>query len=191
MLRTLIDLPGGPCVLVNCHPVKNATQDNLLPYGGGAFVNEMDGNLTVWKEETAELHWQGKFRGPDFAPISFLLKTVNNEKLKDTKRRLIPTDIASHLSETGQEELANVARSNEIKLLAELERNGHASRATLARQLGWFMKNGEPYKMQVNRTVASLKKHKLTTIERDEIALTAKGKQTLAKHAPKPDRNID
>ena len=51
-LRTLIDLPGGPCVLALCHPIKNADRDNLIPYGGGAFLNEVDGNLTCWKDET-------------------------------------------------------------------------------------------------------------------------------------------
>jgi hypothetical protein len=37
-LRDLVKMPGGPSVLVCCHPVKNAGPDNLLPRGGGAFV---------------------------------------------------------------------------------------------------------------------------------------------------------
>ena len=44
--RSLTTMPGGPCVLVACHPPKNAGDDNLLPRGGGAFIAEMDGNLT-------------------------------------------------------------------------------------------------------------------------------------------------
>src|SRR5437773_3967246 len=47
MLRTLVKMPGSPTVLVLCHPVKNATRDNLLPRGGGAFLNEVDGNLVA------------------------------------------------------------------------------------------------------------------------------------------------
>jgi hypothetical protein len=75
-LRNLVNLPGGPCVLTNCHPVKNAGDDNLNPRGGGAFVAEIDGNLTALRDDTAVvLHWQVKFRGPDFAPISFVLRT--------------------------------------------------------------------------------------------------------------------
>ena len=46
-LRPLITMPGEPCVIVACHPVKNATDDNLIPRGGGAFLNEVDGNLTA------------------------------------------------------------------------------------------------------------------------------------------------
>jgi len=30
-LRALVGLPGEPCVLVACHPVKNATPDNMVP----------------------------------------------------------------------------------------------------------------------------------------------------------------
>jgi hypothetical protein len=79
-------------VLANCHPVKNATADNLVPYGGGAFLNEVDGNLTCSKNDAAiELHWQGKFRGPDFAPITFQVKTVTHQDLKDSKGRLVFT----------------------------------------------------------------------------------------------------
>ena len=44
-LRDLTELPDGPCVLVLCHPPKNAGDDNLQPRGGGAYVAEMDGNL--------------------------------------------------------------------------------------------------------------------------------------------------
>jgi hypothetical protein len=92
LLRSLVDLPGEPCVVVLCHPVKNAGSDNLIPRGGGAFLNEMDGNLTCWKTDSlVALHWQGKFRGPDFAPISFQLETVASPQLKDSKGRPIPS----------------------------------------------------------------------------------------------------
>ena len=84
--RTLANLPGEPCVLVMCHPIKNATQDNLLPRGGGAFLAEVDGNLTCWKTGSLiNLYWQGKFRGPDFAPVSFQLEGVTSSHLRDSK----------------------------------------------------------------------------------------------------------
>ena len=35
MLRALVGLPGGPCVIANCHPVKNAAPDNLVPLWWG------------------------------------------------------------------------------------------------------------------------------------------------------------
>ena len=104
MLRSLIDtIPGGPCVVANCHPTKNAQPDQLIPRGGGAFLAEADGNLTAAKtNSTVELHWQGKFRGPDFAPMYFLIRTVTHQDLKDSDGRLIPTVIAEHISEQAQ-----------------------------------------------------------------------------------------
>jgi hypothetical protein len=166
--------------MVLCHPVKNAADDNLIPRGGGAFIAEMDGNLICKNDDSAvELHWQGKFRGPDFAPISFLLRTVTHERLKDGEGRLIPTVVASHLSEIAQDELATVARSNEDQLLAALADNGRASLADLAKSLGWLFRSGLPNKMLVKRTLAKLKKHKLVTDGRDGPALTDAGKKAL------------
>ena len=67
---------------------QNAGDDNLQPRGSGGLIAEMDGNLTATKQDgTIEMHWQGKFRGPDFPALSFLLRTVTHERLKDTKGR--------------------------------------------------------------------------------------------------------
>ncbi len=63
-LRPLTMMPGEPCVVVACHPVKNASDDNLIPRGGGSLLNEMDGNLTaLLLSGVVALHWQGKYRG--------------------------------------------------------------------------------------------------------------------------------
>jgi hypothetical protein len=60
MLRDLIDIiPGKPTVIANCHPVKNASADNLIPAGGGNFLSQVDGNLTAARTDyTTELHWK-------------------------------------------------------------------------------------------------------------------------------------
>ena len=57
-------------------------KENLLPRGGSAFVNEVDGNLSLWSDDngrTTQLHWFGKLRGPGFEPIDFELKTETSE----------------------------------------------------------------------------------------------------------------
>jgi hypothetical protein len=110
-LRSLTELPGGPAVLVNCHPVKNAPDDNLSPRGGGAFVAEVDGNLTAVKDDgVVTLHWQVKFRGPDFVPLAFMLKADTYDQLRDSKGRLMPTVIARHLTDTAQEDQSGSRR---------------------------------------------------------------------------------
>ena len=101
LLRQLTFLPGKPAVLVNCHPVKNASRDNLLPMGGSAFLNEVDGNLTLWAtaERQTTLHWQGKFRGPEFEPMTFELEVADSARVIDAEGRLMPSVVAKPVSE--------------------------------------------------------------------------------------------
>ncbi len=182
-LRSLTQMPGGPSVVVACHPPKNAGDDNLQPRGGGSFIAEMDGNLTVKKLDggVVELHTQGKFRGPDFAPVMFQLRTVTHASLKDSKGRLIPTVVASHISEAAQQEIEKAARTREDELLALLAQPGleRASRMELARTLGWAMRDGSPYKQLADRVLKKLKAEKLITPDADLHELTAKGRKRV------------
>lgn len=180
MQRSLVDLPGGPCVLALCHPVKNATDDNLLPRGGGAYLNEVDGNCTVKiNQAVIELHWQGKYRGPDFAPFSFQARTVTHQRLKDSKGRQLRTVVASHLSEAGEKEFKARARSNEDSLLALVSSNPGASHSDLAKLAEWKTTDGKPYKVKVRRILATLKRHKLVADGRDGPELTEAGRKQL------------
>src|SRR5262249_32560683 len=124
---------------------KNAGDDNLQPRGGGSYVAEMDGNLTVTKDDMAvELHWQIKLRGPDFAPVNFLLRSVTHEELKDTKGRLIPTIIAEYLSDIAQEEMTKASRCDEDLALQALADNPRASFAELRRVWAGTQKSESP-----------------------------------------------
>jgi hypothetical protein len=94
-LRQLCALPGRPAVVVACHPTKNADPANLQPRGGGAFIAEVDGNLTLTKADArVKLHWQVKHRGADFTPLYFALETVTAPMLVDSKGRSVPTVMA-------------------------------------------------------------------------------------------------
>jgi hypothetical protein len=93
-MRELVDLPGGPAVLVAAHPSKATEEaEKLIPRGGSAALNEADGNLTAFMPTPgiAQMHWAGKFRGPDFAPLVFEIKTVTLDELKDSDGEHIPT----------------------------------------------------------------------------------------------------
>jgi hypothetical protein len=141
----------------------------------------MDGNLTARKHDdgAVEVHWQGKFRGPDFAPISFQLRTVTHERLKDTKGRLIPTVIASHLSDVAKEEMATAERSKENQLLAILVDHGEASQRELAALIGWSMRDGKPYQVMVARTLDALLANKLIKKEGRGFTVTPAGHKVL------------
>jgi hypothetical protein len=125
------------------------------------------------------LHWQGKFRGPDFAPISFKLETVTHERLKDSKGRQITTVIAKPISEQAKEEMGKVSRSNENLVLAAIRDHQDASLAELARHVGWTFGNGEPNKMKVARAISKLKKWKYVEDDRGTYTLLHKGERAL------------
>jgi AAA domain len=180
MLRKLTELPGRPAVLVLAHPPKNAGNDNLQPRGAGAYIAEIDGNLTLVKEGmTVTLHWQQKIRGPDFEPVSFQLKTVTHERLKSTKGKQLRTVIARHLSNTAQEEMINADRAEEDHVLRAIGKTPGSSYAELARSLGWFDPNGEPKRWKVKRIVARLKREKLVEDDRNRPRLTKKAKEAM------------
>jgi AAA domain len=178
-LRSLTQLPGQPTALALMHPTKYATKDNLLPRGGGAFLNEMDGNLTVWADgdrETTELFWNGKLRGPSFDPITFALETGTCAKLVDAAGRPTPTVWAYPASEMRAEQAAERQRSDEDDILLAMATAPAASFSILAKDLKWMTSDGQPAKYRVQRAVARLAGDKLATKKRDRWTLTNTGK---------------
>jgi len=176
-LRTLATLPGSPCVMVACHPVKSADASNLLPRGGGAFLNELDGNLVLVKGEgsTIKLHWQGKHRGPDFDPVHFELKAVTAPTLVDSRGRSVPTVMATALSTGETRKRREEARRGEDDVLLEIERDGSQSLADMAERLGWKREDGSPDKRRVSSATEKLKKDKLVEYKRNKWRLLPAG----------------
>ena len=181
-LRSLSDLPGNPTVLISCHPTKHARDDDLLPRGGGAFLAEVDGNLVVRQSDgSIELHWQGKFRGPDFPPMAWECITVESDRLVTSRGRSIPTVIARCLSDQEQADKAIKSNSELAKLIQSMAQHPSASVAKLAEACGWISAAGEPMKSKVSRLLFQLKDAKLAEKMLDKWALTAKGKH-VAEH---------
>jgi hypothetical protein len=178
-LRAITRLPGQPTALALMHPTKYATRDSLLPRGGGAFLNEMDGNLTVWADgdrETTELSWAGKLRGPSFEPITFALETGTCGALVDAAGRQIPTVWAYPASAQRADQAADRQRSDEDALLLTMAHAPVGSLATWAKALAWMLSSGEPAKYRVERTIKRLAADKLVTKKRERWTLTKAGK---------------
>jgi AAA domain len=193
LLRTLTTLEGGPCVLVLCHPVKHVTEPSqLLPRGGGAFLAEVDGNLTLWKHDGVmlDLHHTDKLRGPGFEPISLRLETVTTTRLMDQKGRLIPTVRAAWMSDAETERETVHARGDEDTLLSAMLIPGR-SIADLATACGWVTSKGEPHKSKVDRTMKRLAADKFAIKKRGTWMLADAGKaaaETVASTAAHRDR---
>ena len=134
----------------------------MVPKGGGSFLNEVDGNLTCSKvDSVVTLHWQGKYRGPDFAPIPFELHTVTTDLLRDSKGRLIPSVVATPLSEKERGEAEAGSRMDEDRVLLTIAGGDRRSLTDLTTLLNWTVKGGKPNKAKVQRVVDRLKKGKL------------------------------
>jgi hypothetical protein len=89
-LRALSTVLGHPAVVVPAHPTKAAGVGSLIPYGAGAIINEVDGNLTLWRVGNAcKLHWQTKLRGPKFDPVLFRFRIFGCDEVLDAKGRRV------------------------------------------------------------------------------------------------------
>lgn len=178
--RRLTFLPSRPAVLVLCHPIKKASKDNLVPRGGSAYLNEVDGNLSQWRSgEIVTLHWSGKFRGSDFEPIQFKLKKATHPKLVDKLGRQIETVILERLSETAVSEIRNETIKFEDRVLLSVRNNPKQSAADRCFDCGLVNEQNEPQKSKMHRMLNGLKNDKLINKLRKGWELTAKGKKEV------------
>jgi len=182
-LRPLTKLPGEPAVVVLCHPVKGAAKDNLVPRGGGAFLNELDGNFTLWSEpplrQTTELHWQDKIRGPDFSPIIYRLKSVALDGYHDNFGNPPFSVVATPISEDAAASFVASNLINQNQVLKTLNENPTFSFADIARALAWVTPDGNPIRHKVQRIVEQLETDKCVQQPRKgaRYHLTEKGKK--------------
>ncbi|PSO19974.1 AAA family ATPase [Bradyrhizobium sp. MOS002] len=181
LLRQLTFLPGKPAVLVNCHPVKNASRDNLLPMGGSAFLNEVDGNLTLWAtaDRQTTLHWLGKFRGPEFEPMTFELEVAESVRVIDAEGRLMPSVVAKPVSELKLQMEEGKQESEENMLMRTIAENRNISIANLAIKCGFVSSTGQPQKSKVHAMCGRLVEEKLLERRRNKYRITPKGKREI------------
>jgi hypothetical protein len=167
-------LPGRPCVIALNHPTKQV-QDarNLLPRGGGAYLNEVDGNFTAWAhdERMSVFSWAGKLRGPDFDPIEFRLPLINAPRLIDSRGRMLPTVVAIVADDNDVREIDERAEFQEQRLLAAMSDNPGKSLDVLTTVAGW------PNRQFTFRVMKRLEQQKLVTKQGRHYGLTATGKK--------------
>lgn len=180
VLRSITTAASKPAVIVPAHPVKNAAKNNLTPMGGSALLNEVDGNLCLWKRDAAvELHWQGKHRGAEFAPLMFEMKGVQSELVKDSKGRIMPTVMAVPLLEARAMQIAEMAVSMEDRLLLNIEANDAQSIRQRCVEIGMVNKDGKANSTGLTRVLEKLQGEKLVSRLRSNWMLTEKGEKAV------------
>jgi hypothetical protein len=181
-LRVLTTCNGYPAVLTPTHPIKRADKDNLVPAGGGAFLNELDGNLTLWSDvlgESATLHWHAKLRGADFTPVNFALTQVRIDGLTDKRGRPIVSIVATLQSDEQAENAAKAAISEENTVLEWLRRYPGITLRDIACNAGWMTPGGQANVWKVTRLLKSLRREKLVEVRRKKWRITTSGVSEL------------
>jgi len=175
-LRPLTQIAGLPSVVVAAHPVKNASEDSLVPYGSGAILNEVDGNLTLWKRTDTgivSLHWQGKLRGIEFEALAFRFEITGCPEILDAKGRevLLPT------MRPASEESAEERQRQEIDGDRSLLRAMIATPGATIRD--YADATGIP-RSSVGRKLKNLAKDKLVEQILDKWSVTPKGRKAAS-----------
>ena len=165
-------------MIAACHPKKDATV--LEPYGGGAFLHEVDGNLTIKNNNGhVTMHWTGKYRGPDFAPVHFKLETVKCDAVRDSLGRQIPCVVVEPLTSMAVAEVQTGERRDEDRVLVYLANNPRATVRAVAEGLGWLYSSGKPATSRVNRAIEKLKAHGLIKKDGRNWVLTDAGEKEV------------
>ena len=176
-LRPLTQIGGKPSVVVSAHPVKNASADALVPYGSGAILNEIDGNLTLWKKpETGvvSLHWQGKLRGLEFQAAPFRFEITGSPDILDVKGRQVQLPTLRPTTPIDAEARDDEEVRTDIKLLRALDANPNGSQSDWGNAI-------ERAKSIVNRQLKRLERDKMVQVELGKWSITKKGKNALEK----------
>ena len=176
-LRPLTETPGKPSVLVAFHPTKNAGEEDLVPYGGGSIMNEIDGNLTVWAADDGLIKLdQNRVRGPEFEPRYFRIEKKSCDGVLDNKGRQILLPVMIPATAQDAEARESATRENDVALLRALLATPKAPVRALAEALGVS-------KSVVGRALGRLAKQKLVENALGVYSVTQKGK-TLVNSMP-------
>ena len=173
-LRPLTTLPGSPSVLMAFHPTKNAGEGELIPYGGGSTYNEIDGNLTLWKDAQIKLY-HNRLRGPEFEPKYFRVEMLSCPDIVDKQGRQILLPVMRPITEMDAAEREKNEGNLDLALLRAMAAKPDGT------QLEWTLAIGLRSKGTISKKLQKLKTLKLVeeTLGR-KWRLTPKGQREAA-----------
>jgi AAA domain-containing protein len=117
--RPLATGNGQPTVVIAAHPPKQAGDDNLLPYGGGGTLNEVDGNFTMRIDENGLycLHWLGKIRGLPFDLLHFRVDRMDSPDVVTVEDCRLQMPVMFPIDEAAVDARADAFAARDITLL--------------------------------------------------------------------------
>ena len=174
--RPLAAAKGQPVVIVAAHPPKQAANDNLLPYGGGGTLNEVDGNFTFRRDENGlfRLHWLGKIRGLPFDPLHFRIDKLDSPDIVTVDGARVKMPVMFPVGEEAVEERdESFARVN-LALLKAIADDPNGS------ERKWSVATGIKRGV-IQAALGALKRDKLVTMKARRWRLTKEGENIASK----------
>ena len=172
-LRPITEVTGRPAGIIAFHPIKHANEEDLVPYGGGSIMNEVDGNLTLWKGEGSQIKLsQNRVRGPEFEPRYYRIEKLSSPDIVDDKGRQILLPVMRPITEQDVEERKAAESETDVAFLRALQLTPEAPQRDLAQACGLPL-------TRVNRTIKRLAKEKLIEKGLKSYRLTAKAERLL------------
>jgi hypothetical protein len=142
-----------------------------VPYGGGAIMNELDGNLTLWYGAAYQLKfWHNKVRGPEFEPRHFQIEKISCPDIVDVDGRQIMLPVLRPTTEQNLEDREEAAANSGIALLRAMAWRPDAPISE------WMQAIGIKSKRAIYALLGDLKKDKLVETAMRKWIITKKGK---------------
>jgi hypothetical protein len=182
-LRPLTSLPGNPTVIFAAHPNKNAAAvEELVPSGGGSILNEIDANLTIFRQDSGdfELHWMRKIRGADFDPLGFRIEQKTSPDIANGHGVEIAVPVMRRIVTAEAEKREQTTEERKMAVLRTVRDYPRSSVRELT------IKAGVP-RSTLHRIFKALTKEKLI---KDGL-ITQLGRKTLGNGAMGPEPEID
>ncbi len=136
--RTLTLIKQRPAVLVPCHPSgKKEDKANLVPRGGGAFLNEVDGNFSLFKSgDRLKFFTQGKLRNAPFDPMHWHVGQVEFPELPDAKGRPANMPMITPITQGQMDGARDAEREEHAAVLRHINENPKTSVAKIGDAIG-------------------------------------------------------
>jgi hypothetical protein len=181
--RRFRPLSAAAVVVIAAHPPKQAGDDSLLPYGGGATLNEVDGNFTLLRDENGlyAFHWQGKIRGQPFDPLHFRIDKLDSPEVVTVEGNRVPMPVMFPVAEEEVEARGEAFAKLDLTLLKAIAADPTGS------ERKWSLGTGIN-RRAVQSALSALKRDKLVTQKLKRWRLTPEGQRIAKEGEPAPEK---
>ena len=181
--RPLAATAGLPVVIIAAHPPKQASDDNLLPYGGRATLNEVEGNFTISRDENGlyAFHCLGKIRGQPFDPLHFRIDKLDSPDIVTVEGERVKMPLMFPVAEEDVEARSESLARRELALLKAMAVEPDGSERRWSTVLGVSRR-------VVQSGLKALRRDKLATKKLNRWRLTKEGERLAKEGAPASEK---